>query len=457
MKTQTLRWDVLVVEDQPRERAALSRLFRAEGWSVATAAGVAEALVSLKSEVGAVVCDLRLGRESAMEILDRLNADHRSIPFIIMTGYGDVTDAVAAIKRGAHDFLTKPVNPSELVASVRELLAEKSEPAAQSRDALLGDAPSHLAALDRARTAAATDATILLLGESGTGKELFAREIHLSSGRRSGPFLAINIAAIPESLLEGELFGYEAGAFTGASSARAGWFKAADQGTLFLDEIGDLPPAAQAKLLRVLESRNVTPLGSTTPRPIDVRIVAATSRDLRAALRSGDFREDLFYRLEGVTIHLPPLRNRREDIPALAKAFAERAAQSLGKPVPVFAPDFLAWAVAQPWPGNIRQLRNLIESMVLFASGPELALAHVPAGVVNQRESSTEPSPPQNPQQVSLAESERAMIEEALRRHHGNRTRAAESLGISRRTLQRKLRQWGWPQGSEPDDSDASF
>jgi two-component system response regulator HydG len=457
MKPQTRQWDVLVVEDQPRERAALARLFRAEGWSVATASGVAEALAILKSEVGAVVCDLRLGRESAMEILDRFNASNRSIPFIIMTGYGDVPDAVAAIKRGAHDFLTKPVKPAELVASVRELLAEKSATAGQAKDSLLGSAPSHLAALDRARKAAATDATILLLGESGTGKELFAREIHDSSNRSAGPFLAVNVAAIPESLLEGELFGYEAGAFTGASTARAGWFESADGGTLFLDEIGDLPPSAQVKLLRVLESRSVTPLGSTASRPIDVRIVAATSRDLGAAIKSGGFREDLFYRLESVTIRLPPLRDRKEDVPSLAAAFAERAARSLGKTTPAIAPDFVAWAVEQPWPGNIRQLRNLVESMVLFANGPELSLANVPGGAVDQHGSSTEANVVHSPQLGSLAEGERAMIEDALRRHQGNRTRAAESLGISRRTLQRKLRLWGWPQTSELEDSDASL
>lgn len=455
MKGPCARNDVLVVEDQPRERAALARLFRAEGWSVTSAAGVAEALETLKSEVGAVVCDLRLGRDSAFSILDWLNAANRKVPFIVMTGYGDVPDAVAAIKRGAHDFLTKPVKPAELVASVRELLAGKPAAEASPQDELLGESPNHLAAVERARTAAATDATILLLGESGTGKELFAREIHRFSNRSGGPFLAVNIAAIPESLLEGELFGYEAGAFTGASTARAGWFKAADGGTLFLDEIGDMPPSAQAKLLRVLESRAVTPLGTTTPRTIDVRIVAATSRDLRSAMRSGSFREDLFYRLEGVTIQLPPLRDRREDVPKLAARFAELAANSLGKPVPTLAADFREWAVEQPWPGNIRQLRNLMESVVLFHSGPEIQLRHVPSESLDPADTSGgQDAVP--PRQASLAESERRMIEGALRRHHGNRTHAAESLGISRRTLQRKLRQWGWPQGGEPEDQDAS-
>lgn len=431
--------DVLIIEDHANERTAMSRLFRAENLSVAAVGNVSEAVTWIDRDVGVMVTDLRLGDRSSLEILDAMKRKNCATPVIVLTAYGDVQTAVAAMKLGAQDFLTKPVNPRELVATVHGILRLRSVPCEPIRatSSLVGSSPRFLEALNRLERAAASDANVLLLGESGTGKELFARELHARSRRAERPFLAVNVAAIPETLLESELFGHAAGTFTGASAERIGWFEAADKGTLFIDEIGDLQLSAQAKLLRVLEQRAVTRLGTTAERPVDVRVVAATSRQLLEMIAAGEFREDLYYRLNVVSISLPTLRERVEDVPELARMFAAKSAESSKRPAPALSDELLDVLQSHPWPGNIRQLRNVIESMMVFTDRPDLTIRDLPAEFLSQKEDG------QTGGEARLAEAEKSLVLQTLERLGNNRTKAAESLGISRRTLQRRLRAWG--------------
>ena len=381
---------------------------------------------------------------------------------IVFTAYGTIEAAVAAVKAGAFDFVAKPVRLDRLDEVVNAALKHRAakaapqpaEPAADAPaeaakpvsplpgDIVIGDSPAMRQVEELIRQAAPSRVNIMLTGESGTGKEVIARAIHDASGRK-GLFVPVHCAALPANLLESELFGYERGAFTGAEQRRKGRFELADGGTIFLDEIGEIDPSTQVKLLRVLETRTIERIGGVEPIQCDARLVSATNRDLARMVAEGTFREDLFYRLEGVSIVTPPLRERRADIPELTRRFIARAAQENDRPVSGIDDDALALLTAYDWPGNIRELKHTIERMVVLAHGTTLTAGDVPPEI---RSGAPRPAaadaatPAPTPVSERLDESERAIIERTLARCNGNRTRAAEALGISRRTLLRKLR-----------------
>jgi DNA-binding NtrC family response regulator len=458
----TDKGSVLVVEDERREREALARLLRMEEYHVITARDPDEALEHIGGDVGLVISDLRMGNASGIDLLRAWRERRPQTPFIMATAYGDVNSAVTAMKFGAEDYLTKPVDPGALLALVRSKIARRGPTTAGRNDkvllvdrggrCILGQSPAVLDAFERVLRAAPTDSLVLILGESGTGKELVASALHAYSRRKDGPYIAVNVAALPESLVEAELFGHVPGAFTGAERDRIGRFEAADQGTLFIDEIGDFPLPAQAKLLRVLDNLAVNPVGSNEERQLDVRVVAATSRNLPELVADGAFREDLYYRLNVLTIELPPLRERQGDIPLLIDAFLADACQKHGRAAPTLSPELTQFMAAYEWPGNVRQLRNAIENMVVMSCGETLSLRDLPAYLSGN--SSLLAKTADCGDTNNLRDIERTAILSVLERCGGNRTHAADALGISVRTLQRKLKTWS-VSGNSADSTNA--
>jgi DNA-binding NtrC family response regulator len=431
---------VLIVEDDDSEREALARVLRLEKYQVIAARNLAEALELASDGADLVISDLCLRRESGIDLLRRWKSRHPHSPFLLVTAFGTIQTAVDAIKLGADDFLLKPVDPVQLLDLVQRLLMRRKPgvqpaPDATSLTAIVGNSPAMTTIRQQIRRAAVTNSTVLIIGESGTGKELVARAIHASSPRAHGPLTVINMAAMPDTLVESELFGHSKGAFSSALQQRIGRFEQANHGTLFIDEIGDFPLPIQAKLLRVVEDGLVSPLGSDQEVHVDVRLVAATSRPLAKLVRSGEFREDLYYRLNVIAIDLPPLRQRREDIPLLVQHFLQQIAANLGLPARIVSAELLTRLEELAWPGNVRQLRNCLERMCVMSTGEELTVDDLPLEM-----SDAEPVIAGD-----LRTLERSAIVEALRRFDGNRTRAAEALGISVRTLQRRLREWGDP------------
>jgi len=430
---------ILVVDDDPGFRKLLETILAGEGYVVATAGSVGEAIRAAggrKFEL--VISDLRLPDGEGLTVL-RWLAEHAPGTLAVMiTAFGTVTAAVEAMKLGAVDFLEKPLrSPEELRQLVRRALERRPPlPAAEHADsdfscgALLARDPAMLEVLNLARKVAPTNATVLLTGESGTGKELLARCIHDHSRRAGGVFLALNCAALSPTLIESALFGHEKGAFTGAIAQHAGVFERADGGTLMLDEIGELDGNLQSKLLRVLQERNFERLGGSRSISVDVRLIAATNRDLKRLAAEGRFRDDLYYRLSTFPLHLPPLRERPADIPSLAELFLARFAQRLDKPAPALSKEARDLLLAYAWPGNVRELENLMERAAILAE-EVVEPGHLPI-------TGTEP-----PRPVSMKEIERQAIEEALRKNRGNRTLAARQLGISLRTLQYRLKEYG--------------
>ena len=383
--------EILLVDDDPDLLKLIGMRLSAAGYRVRSAESGESALAQIAvARPAVVVTDLRMPGIDGMQLFEQINVQHPTLPVIILTAHGTIPDAVAATQRGVFGFLTKPFDPQELLKKV----AQAAAVAGEARD---GGAPSgadetwraeivtRSAKMDdllrRSRLVADSMAAVLILGESGTGKELLARAIHAASSRANKPFLAVNCAAIPEQLLESELFGYAKGAFTGASTAQQGLFQAADGGTLFLDEIGDMPLSLQAKLLRVLQEGAVRPVGSTQSVNVDVRIVSATHRNLDQMRSERTFREDLFYRLNVVALKLPSLAERREDIPLLANHFLKKIATRYRKPVPTLAPDALASLVPAPWPGNVRQLENLLEQAVALSTTNIIPLSLIRNGL----------------------------------------------------------------------------
>jgi DNA-binding NtrC family response regulator len=446
---------ILVVEDQPNEREALQRLLRLKEYDVVTAENSKQAIEHLNEPIQLVISDLRMGGASGVELLRYWKSKRPHTPFIMMTAFAEVGSAVEAMKLGAEDYLSKPVNPEELLLSIEKCFESrrKDETIAHLRERLddrldfeniVGQSKQMLEIFRLVRRAAATEAIVLITGESGTGKELIAEAIHQHSPRKDGPFIVVNMAAVPEHLVESELFGHMRGSFTGATESRIGRFEAANRGTIFIDEIGDFKLESQAKLLRVLENRTVNPVGSNNNVEIDVRVVAATSHDLQQMVRDGKFREDLYYRLNVINAHLPPLRERREDIPLLVNHFLQRLCQQGGRPLLSLDPDLKHYLETHDWPGNVRQLRNCLESMVVLAAGDTLTMDDVPAtlehGILSPEHSTSTTG-------TRLEDLERGAVEQALAQHHGNRTHAARALGISVRTLQRKLKAWGLNNG----------
>jgi two-component system response regulator GlrR len=368
--------EILLVDDDPDLLKLISLRLTSAGYRVRTADSGETALAALAvARPSAVITDLRMPGIDGLQLFDAIHRNHPALPVIILTAHGTIPDAVSATQRGVFGFLTKPFDSQELlsrVAAAVKVAGDAPTPGLEApgdwRSAIITRSAAMEDLLRQARLVADSDASVLIYGESGTGKELLARAIHRASPRRERPFMAVNCGAIPEPLLESELFGHARGAFTGAVQAHKGLFQAADGGTIFLDEIGDMPLALQVKLLRVLQEAEVRPVGATQAIPVDVRVISATHRDLDAHMASGQFREDLYYRLNVVSLRLPPLANRREDIPLLATHFLRKLAERYKKPVPTLAPDAMAMLIAAPWPGNVRQLLNLLEQSVALAT-----------------------------------------------------------------------------------------
>ncbi|HXF68096.1 MAG TPA: sigma 54-interacting transcriptional regulator [Burkholderiales bacterium] len=388
--TTAQRASILVVDDDPDLLRLIEIRLTAAGHAVTTAESAERALARLAvARPQLVVTDLKMGGMDGMALYEAIRAEHPTLPVIILTAHGTIPDAVAAVKRGVFGYLTKPFDPRALLAEVERALAVAgAAPAAQGeewRAEIITRNPAMEDVLAKARLVAESDAPVLIYGESGTGKELLARAIHKASPRRERPFVAVNCGAIPEQLLEFELFGHVKGAFTGATRDHKGLFLAADKGTLLLDEIGDMPLALQVKLLRVLQEKRVRPVGSTETHEADVRVISATHRNLEAEMAAGNFREDLYYRLNVVALQLPPLAERREDIALLANHFLAALAAKYRKTINGFAPEALELLVAASWPGNVRQLYNVVEQSVALATTPLIPVALAQQAIQNQQ------------------------------------------------------------------------
>lgn len=454
---------LLIVDDERSTRDGLRSALEEE-FDVYTASGTAEALAILKSEpIQLLLTDLRLGGESGMDLLDAALALPEPPVAVMMTAYGSVDTAVEAMRRGAWHFVTKPLNLDEVEMLLKRALRNRTLETENKQltqqvkkshklDRLIGKSPEIQRVSELIQQVAPTRATVLIEGESGTGKEVVAGLIHHLSGRPAAKLVTVHCAALSAQLLESELFGHEKGAFTGAAQRRIGRFEQADGGTLFLDEIGEIDAATQIKLLRVLSERTIERVGSNTPIKVDVRVVAATNRNLREMVDRGEFREDLYFRLNVVRIEMPPLRTRREDIVLLANSFLQEFAKENDRPVKPLTDGALACLASYGWPGNVRELRTAIEHGVVMSNDSVIDVRHLPQFLVSNRESPVkpgtvaEPSPKNSldaPAEFNLHALETNTIRAALATARGNRTRAAELLGLSRRTLQRKLKDLG--------------
>ncbi len=445
---QVPRATVLVVDDEQSILDSLDRMFSRDGYRVLTATSGTKGLALLREErVNVVVTDLMMPHMSGSDLLKAVKATSPEVEVIVMTAYGTVENAVSAMKEGAYDFVTKPLKRAQILRSVAKALEKQSLvaenralraelEAARGFGAIVGTSPALRRTLEIVAQAAPSEATVLILGESGTGKELLARALHMASKRANRPFVTVNCAALPESIIEAELFGYEKGAFTGAVTAREGRFAMADSGTVFLDEIGELAPQVQVKLLRVLQEGEVEPLGGRTRR-IDVRVVAATNRNLSQEVKEGRFREDLYYRLNVISVEVPPLRCRREDIPMLAEHFLARFREKNRKDVRGYSDEAMDRMLDYDWPGNVRELENAVERAVVLTRSqviqpedlpPDLRRSSDQAGRVLSFAIGT-----------PLEEIERKVILETLRHTKGDKRLAAQLLGIATRTIYRKI------------------
>jgi len=440
---------ILIVEDEEKLRRVVELQLRSAGFEVESAAS-AESALRIADRAGLILTDLRLPGMDGLELIDALRRQNAQAPVIVMTAYGTVETAVEAMKRGAVDFLPKPFSMDHLTAvvskaaEVRNLREENRELRAElgrryDYGNIIGGSAAMQEVLHTVERVAASRATVLLCGESGSGKDLIARAIHHHSPRNGRPFVKINCTSLPENLMESELFGYEKGAFTGAQQAKPGKFEQADTGTVFLDEIGDVPASIQVKLLRVLQEREFERLGSNKTLRIDVRIIAATNVDLRAALEEGRFREDLYYRLNVVPINIPALRERKEDIPALARRFVAKYAES---PCEIEAAA-LEKLMAYHWPGNVRELENVIERSLVLSPGGNLTAGAVRLDANARPRSTAAGDNHFLPEGMTLDEFERSIIREALRRADGNKSQAARLLGLTRNALRYRLDQMG--------------
>jgi DNA-binding NtrC family response regulator len=450
---------ILIVEDEAKMRRLLELNLGEDGFDTRSAADAEAGLNLLQNEpVDLVLTDLKLPGMGGLEFLHAVKRANAALPVIVMTAFGSVETAVEAMKAGASDYVLKPFSLAEMRMVVhKELDVRRLRDENRSLREQLGkryDYPNIIArspkmqeVLATVERVAATNSTVLIGGESGVGKDLIAHLIHQRSRRSGGPFIKINSTAIPENLLESELFGYEKGAFTGATTSKPGKFELADKGTLFLDEIGDVPAATQVKLLRVLQERSFERLGGTRTLKVDVRLVAATNRDLRAALEEGTFRQDLYYRLNVVPIDIPPLRDHKEDIPDLVNLFVERFAREAGKDIGGVSPDALAALMAFHWPGNVRELENIIERGVALSNGGVLQASDI--HLDSTRTKAPGDAHALLPEGMTLEQWEDEMIREALRRANGNKSQAARLLGLSRNALRYRLSKIGI--ADEPD------
>ncbi len=444
---------ILIAEDEPKYVRILELLLENEEYRLTSVGDGERAIAELeRASFDLVLTDLQMPRGDGLAVLEKARALDPDLPVVVITAFGTIGSAVEAMRRGAFDYVQKPFDGESLKLQIsralqtrrlrrenRVLRSRLAEPAGFHR--ILGRSRALAAVVELARRVAATDSTVLLLGESGTGKELFARAIHEASERAAAPFVKVNCAAIPAALLEAELFGVEKGAFTGADRTRPGRFERARGGTLFLDEIGELDLGLQPKLLRALEERVVERLGGGAPIEIDVRFIAATNRDLECALATGGFRADLYHRLAVFPITLPPLRDRREDVPELVQAFVECFNEAMGRQVTRISQPALDKLAAFPWPGNVRQLANAVERAMILASGAELDLEHFAIGA--DRNAASAPSFELPAGGVVLEELEKGLLRQALERSGGNKAAAAKLLGLTRNTLRYRLEKHG--------------
>ena len=446
---------ILYVDDEPVVGILLGKNIERAGHQAVGARSVPEALQILaRGGVDLIISDHQMPGLTGLDFLEILKRDGVEIPLIMLTGNASIEHAVTAIKAGAIDYITKPIEAAALELAINQALAvvdlkRENESlraevvALRQNHTIIGESPALKRALSEVAMAAPTRASVLLLGESGTGKELFARAVHEQSDRRNGPFIQLNCAAIPEGLIESALFGHEKGAFTGAIRRVEGAFERANRGTLLLDEISEMRLDLQAKLLRVLQEQEFERVGGDTKIHVDTRIIATSNRDLPADAAAGRFRQDLYFRLSVVPIHIPPLRQRPEDIPVLAMRFAMRAAKEYQKDIKGIAPDAMDWLRTQPWPGNVRELQHLVERAVILAEEPMLGASRFAHGRPTPRSEALPTRPADDGaiilKSLRIADAEDTLIAAALARTEGNRTRAADLLGISIRTLRARL------------------
>jgi two-component system response regulator PilR (NtrC family) len=454
---------ILVVDDERSLREFLEIFFRREGYAVTTAASVEEAQVAVTADdFDVVISDVQLAGASGLELLRSVKEAAPETVVIMITAFATTENAIEAMKHGAYDYITKPFKVDELRLVVEKALEKKLlvdenqrlRTALRSRTrSLVGSSPAIQRVHDLIAQVASTKTNVLVSGESGTGKELVARGIHDLSERRDKPFIAVNCGAIPENLLESELFGHVRGAFTGAVSNKPGLVETADGGTLFLDEIGELPPNLQVKLLRLIQEKTLRRVGGNHDQRVDVRIVAATNRNLHAEAQAGRFREDLYYRLNVIQIALPPLRERMQDVPLLVQHFLEKFRRELGKAVTGVSPEAMQRILAHDFPGNVRELENLIERAVALARGPALELDGLPASVLEKSAAARAPAPPAESGNLDemLASYERGLLSDALRRAGGVKKRAARLLGISFRSFRYRLEKLGLDEANEAE------
>jgi two-component system response regulator AtoC len=442
---------ILIVDDERNTREGLERAL-ADRYDILLADDADKAQQLLESNtVDVLLTDLRMPGADGMKLLRRAVSLTNPPVCIMMTAYGSIENAVASMQAGAYHYITKPINLDELELVLQRALTSRRMEAENVNlreqldkkfglENIVGQSPAMLQVFETVQQVAPSRATVLITGETGTGKELIAHAIHNLSPRKTGPFVAVHAAALSTSLLESELFGHEKGAFTGAVERRLGRFELADGGTLFLDEIGEIEPAMQVKILRVLEERAFERVGGQKTIEVDVRLIAATNKDLKKLVTEGKFRDDLFYRLSVVTVALPPLRDRREDIPLLVRGFLDELSRDNNKVVREITPDAMNVLMAYDWPGNVRELRNAVEQMVVLARSERLTVRDVPAAIRGAADLSKAPLVRSD---MTVEDAERLLIIQALKEMAGNRTRAAQKIGISRRTLHRKLKEYG--------------
>jgi len=447
---------ILIVDDEESLRFFLSEVLKKEGYSFETASDGREALEKLKSgQFKIVLMDIKMPRLNGLLALEKMKEFDPDLLVILMTAFGSKKIAMETMEKGAYDYFTKPFDLNEMRIVIKRAV-ERCRLQEEVRrlhrhlggepSTILGESAAMRKVFDLIQKVADSDVTVLITGESGTGKELVARAIHQKSPRRSRPFLTVNCASIPENLLEAELFGHEKGSFTGAHQQRLGKFELAHEGTLFLDEIGEMPSGMQAKILRVLQEREIERIGGVKPIPVDLRIIAATNQDLADAVKTGRFREDLLFRLNVVNIHLPPLRERLEDIPLLAQAFLKQYAQKFTRRVGRIGEQAKTWLLRQPWPGNVRELENVIQRSVVLAEADVLELDDLQDAAQSPVETPSEPMGAgrlrDHVERVS-ADIEKKLIEKALADENDQRSAAARRLGISRKHLYNKMKKYG--------------
>lgn len=452
---------IVVADDEPHIRKVITRLLTDEGYDVKPVANgreAVEALLTFRPDV--ILLDQQMPVMTGVEALEEIKRLFPKQVVLFVTAFGSISLAVDAVKKGAYDFIEKPFDNDKLLLTIdravehsrmKDELSTLKKDLGEKKNAVIGENTGLKQVMNQVYRVAETNATVLIHGESGTGKELIARAVHLNSQRGNGPFVAVNCGAIPLSLMESELFGHERGAFTDAKETKAGTFEQANGGTLFLDEVGELPLDAQVKLLRVLEERKITRIGGKKAIPVDVRIVAATNRNLDEEVKNSRFRLDLLYRLNVFTLILPPLRERKEDIPLLANFFIRKYNQTLSLDVQSVSPKALELLVTYDWPGNVRDLENAIQSAMILCTGGVILPDHLPDRLKGYEQEETPATAGGNVNNIREinAQMEKELILEALRKHNFNRTLTAETLNISRKTLFNKMKRYGLDSGAD--------